>query len=550
MYGSSVNGPRSFGGVRPSMFDRDAARAERAEAKARRGQHPREYRGNHFANPDLVDVRGLVYNQERLKDANGVVRGTTGSFTWARILPTRDMNAPDQWAPPIAPDGSTGQWMFPIHVWRGGLTERITMIVQFPWEDDDVLQKNPAHMLRWNVWRLVESGAAPPWFGPFVSKKYGPVERPDDDPQGGRKIDRIPLPGTDWTIVVRAVVYAWGENYPNPPQGLGPDDKVTLLDLGTMASGALTREADEFGPVVGLAGGTFHCFYRSGDDPRKDERYRNLTPVGYEVFRAPEIWQGGPSPDLAAYESVLYPKLVPMSDVLYKPSRAAAAEILCGAFPQEILRAGWKGDAELLKVVDATHGPEVHPAAYYPQQPAYGQPPQGYGQPRQAAYGPPAQNYGPPAQNYGPPQQAAYGPPSQGYGPPQHQPPAATPAYGPPQGNHPPAPPAGNQPPQPPGPPQGGYGPPQHATIPAGYGGPPPSPPPGVYNQPSPPPAGPSAPFQPTAAPPQAPAPPPPPPPAGPAASLATPPAPTGAFDPMAEIRKAREEAERLQAAR
>lgn len=356
-----------FRPVNRTAYDREAAKKARQEEFARA---PREYKGNRFARADLVDVRKPVYNFKPLKDAQGNSRNTSGSYTWLRLLPTRAANDPTRWADPCAADGaSPGEFLARVTMWTGGYTGLASLIVRLPWEDPSEVRDHPANKLRWAVWKMaMKDNVLPYEYAQFMTKKAGPVMLPDGTE--AKDYAALPLPGVDEVVLARALVYAWGDVRPDPIQGLGPDDRIHALHLSTTVIEGLAKDLGRnevkglgCGFVNDLARGCFHCVHRTGDDPSEDERFRTLG-NGYSVSRADSPWPGGPTADVSAHGEVLWRKLVPWPDVLYKPSRTEAAEIIANLFPHEVLRAGWRGDYELLRVVDDVHGDPNKPSAW------------------------------------------------------------------------------------------------------------------------------------------------------------------------------------------
>jgi hypothetical protein len=350
VYGSavSVRKPRPYGGIP----------AEHIDPKANRGK--RIYQGNNFANADLVDIQSLTYNMKAATDPNNRPMNTTKSWTYVRILPTRDDYNPDQWAPDVHPGQETGQWIRSFQMFKGGDLKTIKMILWDPADADYQRKGNPASMLYWNINRAFKAGTAPQGSERLLFSKKQLKEKgyqiPDSDTSFGEF--SAPLAYSKPSFFARALILQRGDTPENPIQGLGADDKVPMLDLGSDAGAKLVTDfiksgAKHQGYSFALDAGAVHCFYRKGDDPDEDDRFRKLEFGGYEVrsYNDKNFFD----PNIAAFESVLFPKLVPFSEVFTIYDDEQQAELLAQAFQWDILDYAWRERPDYWKIAQGVH---------------------------------------------------------------------------------------------------------------------------------------------------------------------------------------------------
>jgi len=346
---TNVKKPRPYGGIPAEHIDPKAGRE-------------RKYVGNFFANTDLVEVSKLTYNTKNAEDPKTKrPMNTSHSWTFTRILPTRDDYNPDVWAPDVHPGQEVGQWIRSFQMFKGGDTRKINLILWDPYDSDYNRGQNPAVLLRNNINKAYKAGTAPAgserllFSKAALKQKNIAVEESDDS------YDKFstPLDYNKPNFFVRALVVQRGEVAEEPIKGLQPEDKPLLLDLGSQAGTGLITDfikagVEEHPYSFAIENGIYHCFFRKGDDPDTQDRFRKLE-LGYDVKTAdrPEF----PGPDLSDFHEILYPKLVPFSNVFYIYDDEQQAELIAQSFQWEPLEYAWRERKDYYNIAKSVHKP-------------------------------------------------------------------------------------------------------------------------------------------------------------------------------------------------
>lgn len=319
--------------------------------------------GIHFLQDDApVDVQRPEWNTERVRGLGSSDRlNTTHSWTYFRILPTRDDNDPSRWAPSGWTDEDKfGQW-FPIYsVFDGGDFRRVRLILWDPMDDGYQRRNNPAVLLRNSIKEAVDNNAAP------AGSKWDAIVYSDHDlkkrgaPMHGRKFQNTrPLPWDEHRGYVRALILRRGIRDLDPV-GLSPGDKVPMLELRMKSSVGeeLRRDVIRTNCDTSLAAGRFHLIYRSGDDPDDPDSIREpFKPGGGYSVKSYERMPSNLAltPDLRGEEAVLFDNLPPFNKIFKILDDESQAELLAAAFQHDALVYGWRSRPELVAIADAVH---------------------------------------------------------------------------------------------------------------------------------------------------------------------------------------------------
>lgn len=323
----------------------------------------KKYWGNAFADERFVTVRKLSWKRDDGRSA-----------TTIRILPGNDSEVDGEWGPTrLSSDPyDFGDWIRCYTMCRLG-EKAVTFMTHDPISDPDYnLYDNPGRLLWSGVKDAIKNGCERPGWGLLL------------DGSPGRAAVLVPPKPLH---LVRCIVIEWANETIQVPQGLGPQDKIVLMDLGKGAGSKTTdliearvpgtEEDDEPSYVLpdplAIDGGVFFRYFPVEQDPRNvrtgpvvprtlASRAKPAAPagkkdreeIGFGVYTLDEL-EDGLQPALKEFSASLLKKLPNWEDILVFHDNEAQARLLAPKFDLSLLDYCWRDHPDYLAIARDVH---------------------------------------------------------------------------------------------------------------------------------------------------------------------------------------------------
>lgn len=335
----------------------------------RPSEEKKTYWGCHFADESKVLVRKLCWTKPDGRSA-----------TTIRILPGTDSETASGWGPyrlssePL----DFGDWIRSYTMCRIG-QKAVTFITHDPVTDPDYdIFENPARLVWSGVKKAVDTGCDQPGWAAMLKGSPGRAAI---------------LPPPKPLYLVRCLVIEHGAEQIAMPQGLGPQDKIVLMDLGKgagertckllseCAEGTENDEDPQYlvPDPIAIDGGVFFRYFPLEQDPRNVRQAatqprsfasraktlqapadkKSFEDVGFGVYTLDHLESGEPAA-LTEYSDDLLKKMPEWEDFLVFLSEEQQARLVAERFDLSVLDYCWRDHPDFLSIARDVHSKRVN----------------------------------------------------------------------------------------------------------------------------------------------------------------------------------------------